>query len=116
MHTYPSKYSAVRLEPGNSRESIEAGVDMRHGTQRQANRGPVLCAASVLAAGVAHLLVPWPYLRGITENPAFAAWAAICCGIAGIVIGGWILSARRIADKRLLLTRRQGRNGFARKP
>jgi hypothetical protein len=86
---------------------------MAEGAQRHAGLTKTLGGALVIAAGIVPILVNYPYLSSSAGEDRTMAWVAAGCGAAGVLMGLWILLARRAAGKPLVVTQRKWRYGAA---
>jgi hypothetical protein len=86
---------------------------MVDGAQRHTGLIKTLGGALVIAAGIVPVLVNYPYLSSGAGEDRTMAWAAVGCGAAGVLMGLWILLARRAAGKPLVATQRKWRYGAA---
>ena len=86
---------------------------MADGGQRHTRLVRALSGTLVIVAGVVPIVVNYPYLSSRVGDDRMIAWSAAVCGLAGVLMGLWILLARRAAGKPLVVTQRKWRYGAA---
>ncbi|GEO97011.1 hypothetical protein KTU01_31340 [Kocuria turfanensis] len=86
---------------------------MAGGALRHTGLIKTLGGALVIAAGIVPILVNFPHVSSGAGEDRTMAWTALGCGAAGVLMGLWILLARRAAGKPLVVTQRQWRYGAA---
>lgn len=86
---------------------------MADGVQRHTGLIRALGGTLVIAAGVVPIIANYPYLSSSVGDDRMMAWAAVGFGLAGVLMGLWILLARRTAGKTLIVTQRRWRYGAA---
>ncbi|WIG18801.1 hypothetical protein [Kocuria rosea] len=84
---------------------------MADGGQRHTRLVRALSGTLVIVAGVVPIVVNYPYLSSRVGDDRMIAWSAAVCGLAGVLMGLWILLARRAGGKPLVVTRRKWRYG-----
>lgn len=110
MHSFPPWCLCVRVKTAATKTGQD-GAGMADSGQRHTGLVRALSGTLVIAAGVVPIIVNYSYLSSNAGDDRMIAWTAAGCGLLGVLMGLWILLARRTGGKPLVVTRRKWRYG-----